>query len=170
GSIHLRDCHVSDADILGSVGGGFSVFQHSLELERCFIMATQIGRMRRQLEETIQFAKTREQFGQPIGKFQSVSHRIAEMQLRLETSQLLLYKLAWLKSQGQSAMRQAALLKLHLSESFLENSMDAIRIHGGRGYLADHDSQRDLRDALGGVMYGGTSDVQRNLIAGLAGV
>ena len=126
--------------------------------------------MERQLEETIDFAKTRKQFQKPIGKFQSVSNRIADMKVRLEAVRLLLYKVAWLKSQGRSAMMEAAILKLFLSEQFVESSFDAVRIHGGRGYLSETGIERDLRDALGGVLYAGTSDIQRNIIARLLGL
>ena len=121
--------------------------------------------MARQLETTIDYAKTREQFGQSIGKFQSVANRIADMKLRLETARLLLYKVAWLKDQGQSASLEASMLKLHLSECAVASSLDAMRIHGGNGYLTDWEVERELRDSVGGVIYAGTSDIQRNIIA-----
>jgi hypothetical protein len=126
--------------------------------------------MERQLEMTIEYARERRQFKQPIGKFQSVSNRVADMKLRLETARLLLYKVAWLKDQGKSAMMEAALLKLYLSEAFVESSFDAIRIHGGYGYMSEYEVERDLRDAIGGVLYGGTSDIQRNIISRLLGL
>ncbi len=126
--------------------------------------------MERQLKEAVNYARGRKQFNQPIGKFQSVSNRIADMKLRLETARLLLYKVAWLKDQDRSAMLEAALLKLYLSETFLDSSLDAIRIHGGYGYMAEYGVERDLRDAIGGVLYGGTSDIQRNIIARLMGL
>jgi len=148
----------------------FSITNHSLEHDRCSILASQLGAMERQLEETIDFVKNRKQFGQSIGKFQSVSNRVANMKLRLETSRLLLYKVAWLKSQGKSAMMEAALLKLQLSESFVASSLDAIRNHGGSGYLTQNEIERDLRDAVGGVIYAGTSDIQRNIITELMGL
>lgn len=121
--------------------------------------------MERQLETTIAYAQSREQYGQPIGKFQSVSNRVADMKLRLETARLLLYKVAWLKERGQPAMLEAALLKLYLSECFVASGLDAVRIHGGNGYLTEYEIERDLRDAIGGVIYAGTSDIQRNIIA-----
>ena len=170
GTLELKDCFVPESHRLGNEGGGFSTFNYSLEFERCCILATQVGMMQRQLERCIEYAREREQFGQPIGKFQSVSNRIADMKLRLETSRLMLYKVAWLKNQGKSAMMDAAILKLYLSECFASSSEDAVRIHGGRGYLCENDIERDWRDAVGGVLYAGTSDIQRNIIAGLLGV
>ena len=170
GEIRLTDCFVPEENRLGKEGAGFSICNHSLQYDRCCIMAAKLGAMNRQLEEAIAFAKKRKQFGQAIGKFQSVSNRIAEMKLRLETSRLLLYKLAWLKQAGKSAPMEAALLKLHLGESFVASSLDAIRLHGGNGYLTDFEVERNLRDAIGGVLYAGTSDIQRNVIAKLLGL
>jgi alkylation response protein AidB-like acyl-CoA dehydrogenase len=170
GELIFEDCYVPAENRIGPEGAGVSISNHSLEVERCCILASQLGAMERQLEETVRFARERRQFGQPIGKFQSVSNRVAEMKLRLETARLLLYKVAWLKKQDKPAMLEAALLKLHLSESFVASGLDAIRIHGGSGYLTEWEVERDLRDAIGGTLYAGTSDIQRNLIARLLGL
>ena len=170
GALELKDCFIPEANRLGKEGTGFSIMNHSLEYDRCCILASQLGTMERQLENAINFAKNRQQFGQAVGKFQSVSNRIADMKLRLETSRLLLYKVAWLKSLGKSAMMEAAMLKLQLSESFVTSSLDAIRTQGGQGYLTEKGVERDLRDAVGGILYAGTSDIQRNLIARLLGL
>ena len=170
GEIAFEDCIVPVKNRLGPEGSGISLSTSSLEWERCSILASQLGAMERQLEESIAYARERRQFGQPIGKFQSVANRVAEMKLRLETSRLLLYKVAWLKSEGHSAPLEAALLKLHLSESFVASSLDAIRVQGGKGYMTEAGIERDLRDAVGGTIYAGTSDIQRNIVAGLLGL
>ena len=164
------NCFVPEQNRLGAEGSGVGLSSSFLEWERCCILASQLGAMERQLEECIRYAREREQFGQPIGKFQSVSNRIVDMKLRLETSRLLLNKAAWMKQCGKSAMAEVALLKLHLSECFVASSLDAVRIHGGKGYLAENLIERDLRDAVGGVLYAGTSDIQRNIIARLLGL
>ena len=169
GDIVLEDCFVRDENRLGPEGGGLSVFNHSMEWERAFILTSHVGSMARQLDECVKYARERQQAGKPIIEFQSVSNRLAEMKLRLETSQLLLYKLAWMKGQGQSAALAASLANLHISESFVANSLDAIRIHGARGYLTEFEIERDLRDAMGGVIYSGTSDIQRNIVARVLG-
>lgn len=170
GEIEFNDCFVPEENRLGPEGSGVGQSLSCLEWERCCILASQLGAMERQIDECIKFAKKRQQFGQSIAKFQAVSHRIVQMRLRLETSRLLLYKTAWMKDQGQNAMLEAAMLKLHLSESFVESSLDAIRINGGRGYLSEYEIERDLRDSVGGVLYAGTSDIQRNIIAGILGL
>jgi hypothetical protein len=170
GDIEFEDCFVPEENRLGKEGAGWSITITSLEYDRCNILASQLGAMEYQLESTIKFVKNRKQFGKPIGGFQSVSNRIANMKLRIETSRLLLYNVAWLKSQGKSAMMEAALLKLHLSESFIESSLDAIRCHGGSGYLTEFEVERNLRDSIGGVIYAGTSDIQRNIISQILGL
>jgi len=170
GELELKDCFVPAENLVGSEGLGFSIMNHSLEYDRCCILASQLGAMERQLERAIDYAKNRKQFNQPIGKFQSVSNRISDMKLRLETSRLLLYKTAWLKQNGDSAMLEAALLKLQISESFIASSLDAMRTMGGVSYLTETGVDKDLRDAVGGVLYAGTSDIQRNIISKLLGL
>lgn len=170
GELEFKDCFIPEENRLGTEGAGFSIINHSLEYDRCCILASQLGSMERQLEKSIEFVKSRKQFGQSTSKFQSVSNRIANMKLRLETSRLLLYKVAWLKHNGKSAMLEAAMLKLQLGESFVESSMDAIRNQGGNGYLTDYGIERDLRDSVGGILYAGTSDIQRNIITSMLGL
>ncbi len=170
GDIELRDVFVPAADVLGREGSGAAVFSASMVYERSFIFASHVGSMARQLDEAYAFAKARMQGGKPILEYQSISNRLANMKLRLETARLMLYKAAWAVENGEKADLEAALAKLAISEAFAENSLDAMRVHGGRGYMSDHGVERDLRDALGGVLYSGTSDIQRNLIASLMGL
>ena len=170
GDITFTDTFVPEENLLGNIGSGSSIFNSSMDFERSFIFASHVGSMARQLEQTVEFAKSRSISGSPIGKHQAVSHRIAEMKVRLETSRLHMYRAAELLDQGKSIPLEAATTKLVISEAFVQNSLDAIRIHGGKGYLSEEGVERNLRDALGGVIYSGTSDIQRNLIAGLLGL
>lgn len=169
GDIFLEDCFVPEENRLAGEGAGFTIFNYSSNWERSFIFSSHVGAMARQLDECADYAAQRQQFGKPIAAFQSVSNRLAEMKLRLETSQLLLYKLAWLKQRGEQAVMESAMAKLHLGEAIAANSLDAMRIHGARGYLKEYEVEREVRDALGGLIYGGTSDIQRNIIARLLG-
>lgn len=166
----LEDCFVPEASRLGPKGAGAKIFNSSMEWERSCILASHLGAMERQLEGSIRYARERQQFGQPIGKFQSVSNRIVDMRVRLETARLLLYKVAWMKKAGKPAAQEAALAKLYLSECFLQSSLDAIRIHGGYGYMTEFEVERDLRDSIGGTIYSGTSDIQRVIAARLMGL
>jgi alkylation response protein AidB-like acyl-CoA dehydrogenase len=165
GELAFEDCRLPADALLGREGRGGLVFNASMEWERGAILASTLGAMRRQLERCVEHAKTRHQFGQPIGKFQAVSHRIAEMALRLETCRSLVYKIGWLKSQGKDASTEAAMAKLHVSRCFVDNSLDAIQLFGAAGYAAETGIERDLRDSVGSLIYSGTNDIQKNLIA-----
>lgn len=166
----FQDCFVPHECRLGPEGAGARIFNGSMEWERSCILASQIGAMERQLETCVRYASERTQFGQTIGKFQSVANRIVDMKLRLETARLLLYKVAWLKKMNQPATMEAALVKLYLSECFVQSGLDAVKIHGGYGYMTEFEVERDVRDAIGGVLYSGTSDIQRNIVARLLGL
>lgn len=170
GELVMDECRVPADQRLGPEGAGLSIFNHSMEWERSFIFASHVGSMARQLDEAVAHARGRRQFGQPIGRFQSVSNRIADMKLRLETCRLLLHKAAWMMDEGEDTKLISALAKLQIGESFLASSVEAMRVHGGRGYMHAHGVERDLRDAAGGVIYSGTSDIQRQLIAKLLGL
>jgi alkylation response protein AidB-like acyl-CoA dehydrogenase len=170
GELILQDCYVPEENRLGPEGAGANVFNNSMEWERSSILATNIGAMQHQLEVCVAYARERQQFGQPIGKFQSVSNRIADMKVRLETARLMLYKVAWLKEMGKPAVLEAAIAKLYLSECFVQSSQDAIRVHGGYGYTTEFEVERDLRDSIGGTLYSGTSDIQRLIIANWLGL
>jgi alkylation response protein AidB-like acyl-CoA dehydrogenase len=170
GQFIFENCFVPEENRIGAEGAGGSIFNSSQEYERACILASQIGAMEHQLEVVVKYARERQQFGKPIGKFQAVSHRITEMKLRLELARLITYRAAWTKASGKSTMMESALANLYLGDAFIESSMDTIKIHGGRGYLTEYEIERDLRDAMAGPVYGGTSDIQRNIIARFLGL
>jgi alkylation response protein AidB-like acyl-CoA dehydrogenase len=168
--IFLDGCAVPEEQLLGKPGAGMAMFNASMLWERSLILASTLGTMQRQLERCIDHARERKQFGQPIGSFQAVSHRIVDMKLRLETARLLLYRLGWLLARGESAALQSALTKLYLSECFLQSSLDALQIHGGYGYMTEYELEREVRDAVASRIYSGTSDIQHNIAAGYLGL
>jgi alkylation response protein AidB-like acyl-CoA dehydrogenase len=170
GRLQFEDCFVPRENILGQKGAGWSISGLSLEYDRCCILSAKLGAMEKQVEMVVEYAKKRKQFGQSINNFQAVSHRIASMKCKLEIAKLLLYKMAWMKQNDMSAMLDGAILKLFLSESYVESSLDAIRIFGGSGYLTENGIERGLRDAIGGIIYAGTSDIQKNIIASYLGL
>ena len=170
GEVTLKDCVVPKTSMLGKIGSGSAIFANGMQWERAFILAPAIGAMQRQLEQCIQFAKTRHQFGRAIGKNQSVSNMLVDMHMRLETSRLLLYRAAWMKSQGKRLTTQSSEVKLQISESWVANSRDAIQIHGARGYLTEYGVERQLRDAIGSRIYSGTSEIQKVILASYLGL
>jgi len=141
-----------------------------MEWERSCLFATHLGAMENILDESIQYAKIRQQFGKPIGKYQAISHKIADMKLRIELSRLALYKVASMKSQWQRAPLESAMAKLFISESYVQNCLDALQIHGAYGYSVEYDFERNLRDAIAGKIYSGTSEIQKNIIATFLGL
>ncbi|MCP3165528.1 acyl-CoA dehydrogenase family protein [Myxococcus qinghaiensis] len=165
GELRLDDCEVPATHRLGEEGGGLPLFSQMMEYERGLILAPALGAMERTLERCIRRARERQQFGKPIGGFQAISHKLVEMKLRLETARGLLYRFAWLKQQGRSAMFEASLVKLHVSESWVQTSLDAVQLHGGLGYLTETELEREVRDALGSRIFSGTSELQRELVA-----
>lgn len=168
--LFFQDCVVPVENRIGEEGGGSQVFTRSMTWERGCILASAVGSMQRLLETCIRHAKTRKQYGQSIGKFQHVAGRIVDMKLRLETSRRLLYHGAWLRSQGKAGFLEAAMVKLHLSDSWVKTCEDAIQIHGAAGYTVEYELERELRDALGSRLYSGTTEIQKNLIASLLGL
>jgi alkylation response protein AidB-like acyl-CoA dehydrogenase len=170
GEVYLDECEVPLERRLGPEGAGVAIFNRAMDHERACILAANVGTLQHQLEVCVERARTWERFGKPIGKFQSVSNRIADMTVRLEASRLLLYKAAWLHSRGGRAALESAIAKLHVSESFVQSSLDAIQVFGGYGYATETGIERDLRDAVGGTIYSGTSDIQRLIIARYKGL
>ena len=170
GEVVLEDCEVPENNRLGGEGAGLAIFNSEMELERSCLFATHLGAMEKGLEDTVRYAKERKQFGSPIGKYQSISNKISEMKVRIELSRLILYKVAWMKSEGKRAPMESAMAKLFISESYVQNSLDALQIHGAYGYTTEFHCERDLRDSLAGKIYSGTSEIQRNIIASFLGL
>lgn len=170
GRVLLQDCRVPAGSLLGNAGAGASIFGFIQLWERSLVLAPHVGAMQRLLDQSLSFARQRKRAGVPIGKHQAVSHRIADMKLRLETARLLLYQTARKQQEGTADLMDAAMIKIHLSESLTRSALDAIAVHGGEGYLSAAGIERNLRDALGATIYSGTADVQRNIVASLLGL
>jgi alkylation response protein AidB-like acyl-CoA dehydrogenase len=166
----ISGCEIPAENLLGKEYGGQAVFTSAMEWERICILANHLGMMQRLLETSVRYASERKQFGQAIGKFPAVATRIAEMDIRLETSRLVLYKAAWLKQQGRHPLREASIAKAYVSEACVQSCLDAVKIHGGYGYMTEYEVERDLRDAIGGTIYSGTSDIHKMIIASLQGI
>lgn len=170
GDVVLQDCRVPAEQMLGRLGGGSAVFGVAMMWERCFILAPALGRMRSQLETCVEYARTRHQFGQPIGRNQAVAGKIVDMYLRLDHGRLLAYRAAALRQQGKRLTLEPSHVKLQISESWLQNSLDALQVHGGAGYLRGTGLEREVRDATASRIYSGTSEMQRAIIARFLGL
>lgn len=170
GELIFEDVFLPAESILGGVGGGANIFVHSMDWERICLFATHVGVMERLLEKSIEYARTRTQFGQPIGKFQGVSHRIANMKVQLEAARLLVYKAAWRLEKSRNVSLDASIAKLFVSESLVKTALDTVQVFGGYGYMTEYEVERALRDAIGSTLYSGTSEMQRNIIASWLGL
>jgi hypothetical protein len=170
GEVVLEDCVVPASSRVGREGAGMAVFNSSMAWERSCILASAVGAMQRQLEACVAYARERKQFGQSIGKFQAVSSKVADMYLRMEAAKLLIYRAAWLGDQGKPVAAEAAAAKLFASEAWVASSLEAIQLHGAYGYMKESGVERDLRDAVAGTIYSGTSEIQRVILANMLGL
>ena len=150
-SISLEDVEVSDEDMLGEVGDGFKIAMSNLDSGRYSVAAGCVGICRGCVEESVKYAKEREQFGKPIASFQLVQAMIADMVLKTDASRMLVWRAGWLKDQGRPNTLETSIAKLHATEASLECANLAIQIHGGAGYVDDHPVERYFRDARAGL-------------------
>jgi len=164
--LSFDNCEVPEENLLGTLDNGFLVVgKETLEWERSCLIAPIVGGMEFMLESCAAYAKERKQFGRPIAEFQAIQHKLADMKVAVEGARLLVYRVAWLKQQGRSAMQEAAIAKLWATEAAIRVSYDAVQIFGGYGYIHDYPAERFYRDARLGTIGAGTSEVQKMIIA-----
>lgn len=169
GSVLLRDCRLAPGRLLGKAGAGAQMLQKALEYERAFVFAGIAGIMAWQLEQAVRHSRERGSGGVHLGKHQAISHRIADMKLRLDTLDLWLGECARLADAGQRLALASAQTKLYAAEAFLQSSLDAVQIFGAAGLEREAGLAGLVQDALAGRLFSGSSEVQKNLIAGLLG-
>ena len=165
GELQLDGVRVPAANLLGEEGAGFKSFLKVLDGGRISIAALALGLAQAALDAAVPYARTREQFGRPIGSFQGVAFMIADMATEIEAARALVYRAAWLKDQGRDYGLAAAEAKLFASEVSSRVTNAAIQVHGGYGYIEDYKVERFLRDAKLTEIGEGTSQVQRLVIA-----
>lgn len=165
GKIEMTDTLVTEDQVLNQPGSGGIIFTQSMEWERICLGAIHLGAMQRLLEQTITYVKRRKSGGQPIGKYQSISHQLADMQTQLEAAKLLSYRSAWKLDQKQKVAQDAAMTKLMVSELYKDMSVRLVQIYASTAYERGHEVERNLRDALSATLYSGTSEVMRNIVA-----
>ncbi|WP_328916331.1 MULTISPECIES: acyl-CoA dehydrogenase family protein [unclassified Streptomyces] len=168
--VTFEGLRVPAARRIGSEGAGFLILDHVMKREILFSFSLTLGEMSHRLERVIRYAKTRRQFGRPIGAFQGVSHRIADMKIALETSRKWLTDTGAKVQAGQDVAIDIAATKTVVSEANKSSALDAVQIFGGQGYLTGTGIEREVRNAVGGTIYSGTSEIHRNRIAALLGL
>ncbi len=161
----FEDCVIPKENLLAEQGRGLNVALSTLDGGRIGIGAQAVGIAQACLNESIQYAKTREQFGRPIGKFQAIQNKIADMGVEIEVARQLMFRAAWLKDNNQPYESAAAKAKLYASEMCSRAANHAVQVFGGYGYCNDYPVERLLRDAKITELYEGTSEIQRLVIA-----
>ena len=170
GELAFDDVRVPRSSIVGTLGGGSAVFAHAMDWERVLLFGAHVGAMERLLATAVKYARTRQQFGKAIGKFQAVAHKLADLKVQLEASRLLLYRAASRLDVTRGVSLDAAMTKLFVSESLVRGALDVLQVFAGYGYTTEYEIEREVRDALGSTIYSGTSEVQRNIIASWLGL
>jgi alkylation response protein AidB-like acyl-CoA dehydrogenase len=168
--LFFDEVRVPASNIIGRAGGGFLVLDHVMKWEILCSFAISLGEMRHRLEQCVDYARTRVQFGKTIGNYQAISHRIAEMKIGVETTGKWLYDTAQRLVAGENVTVDLAIAKIVASEENLASALAAVQIHGGNGYMAEYGVEKDLRNAVAGTIYSGTSEIQRNRLAAMLGL
>ena len=163
--IEFEDYVVQPDEVLGEEGHGFKIAMGVLDAGRIGIASQAIGISRAAYEASLEYVRERKAFGQPIGAFQMIQAKIADMKCKLDASLLLTLRAAWLKGQGQKFTTEAAVAKLTASEAAMWIAHQAVQIHAGMGYSKEMPIERYFRDAKITEIYEGTSEIQRLVIA-----
>lgn len=164
--LYFTDCEVPAEAVVGRVDGAWNQLTTGLNTERLILAATMLGRARRAFDDALDYVGTREQFGRPVGTFQAIRHRIADLATELECAKLLVYHVAGLADSqpGTQLPRQASMAKLKVTELAKQVSLEGMQLLGGYGYTTEYDMEHHLRTCVISTVYGGTSEVQRDII------
>ena len=163
--VFYSDVKVPASAVLGEVDQGWEAVDAYLWYERLCLSAARTGAATAAFDYALDYAKNRKQFGRPIGKFQAISHKLADMKVMLDVSRMLVYRFAWLMAQGKATRHDAAVLKLYTGEAYKTVSDMGLQILGGYGYCMEYPMQRFFRDSRLATIGAGTSEIQRNIIA-----
>jgi len=165
--VFLTDCYVPDDRVLGEAGGGWMQLMAGLNVERLILGATALGIAQRAFDDVLDYIKERKQFGRPIGSFQVLKHRIADLATELEATRLLVYDVARKVDEDPSRMlpREASMAKLKATELAKHVALEGMQMMGGYGYASEYDMERHVRATLVMSIYGGTNEIQREIVS-----
>jgi isovaleryl-CoA dehydrogenase len=170
--IYLTDCEAPEDAILGEVDRGWMQLMAGLNTERLILAATMLGIGQRAFDDALAYAKERKQFGRPIGSFQALQHRFADLATELEAARLMTRWVASLTDEdpGRMLPKEASMVKLFATETAKRVALEGMQMMGGYGYSSEYDMERLVRGALVSTIYGGTSEIQRGIIAKTLGL
>jgi alkylation response protein AidB-like acyl-CoA dehydrogenase len=170
--VYFSDCAVPESAVLGEVDQAWTQLMAGLNVERLILAATMLGIAQRAFDDALAYVKERKQFGRPIGSFQALQHRLADMATDLEAARLMTRWVATLTDEDPARMlpREASMVKLHVTEVTKRITLEGMQLMGGYGYSSEYDMERLVRASLVSTIYGGTSEIQRNIIAKTLGL
>jgi isovaleryl-CoA dehydrogenase len=170
--LYLTDCEAPENAVLGQVDQGWMQLMAGLNVERLILAAIMLGIGWRAFDDALAYAKERKQFGRSIGSFQALQHRFADLATELEAARLMTYWVATKVDQDPDRMlpREASMVKLFVTETAQKASLEGMQMMGGYGYSSEYDMERLVRQTLVSTIYGGTSEIQRNIIAKTLGL
>jgi len=170
--LHLEDCRVDEEALLGEPGGGWTQLMAGLNRERVILAASALGLAQRAFDEALAYAKERKQFGRPIGSFQATQHKLADLATELLQARLLVRSVARMTDSHPERMlpREASMAKLACTELAKRSALEGLQIMGGYGYATEYPMERYLRSAVVMTVFGGTSEIQKNIIAKTLGL
>ena len=165
--VFLTDCFVPADRVLGEVNGGWMQLMAGLNVERLILAATALGAAQRAFDDALAFIKERRQFGRPVGSFQALKHRVADLATELEATRLLIYEVARKVDEDPQRMlpREASMAKLKATELAKRCALEGMQMMGGYGYASEYDMERHVRNTLVMSIYGGTNEIQREIIS-----
>ena len=170
--VYFTDCAVPDDAVLGQVDQAWTQLMAGLNVERLILAATMLGIAQRAFDDALAYAKERKQFGRPIGSFQALQHRFADLATDLEAARLMTRWVATLTDEDPNRMlpKEASMVKLFVTEVAKRTTVEGMQLMGGYGYSAEYDMERLVRAAMVSTIYGGTSEIQRGIIAKTLGL
>ncbi len=168
--VTFTDVRVPRTALLGELDQGWAICEDTLRYERLCLSAARIGAARMAFEFALDYAKNRMQFGKPIGSFQAIQHKFAEMKVMLDSAQTMVLRYAWLMEQGLAERGDTAVLKYLIGETYKTIADQCLQVLGGYGYCNEYPMQRFFRDSRLATIGGGTSEIQKNIIAGSLGL
>src|SRR6476659_3989233 len=171
-TLYLNDVEAPAEAVLGEVDQGWTQLMAGLNVERLILAATMLGIAQRAFDDALAYVKERKQFGRPIGSFQALQHRLADLATELEAARLLTYWVASKVDDDPDRMlpREASMVKLFVTETAQKAALEGMQMMGGYGYSSEYDMERLVRATLVSTIYGGTSEIQRNIIAKTLGL
>jgi alkylation response protein AidB-like acyl-CoA dehydrogenase len=171
-TVYFNDCEVPGSQVLGELDRGWMQLMAGLNTERLILAATMLGIGQRAFDDALAYAKERKQFGRPIGSFQALQHRFADLATDLEAARLMTWWVASLNDEDPDRMlpKEASMVKLFVTETAQRVALEGMQMMGGYGYSSEYDMERLVRSTLVSTIYGGTSEIQRGIIAKTLGL